>query len=108
MSANYPIVPSQVWRQQGAPESTTTVSQSFLSKLAVKLGLKRDAAPHSEDLAFRSEALVTETDDYDCRIGEKAKKRRREAQKILKVTGQTGQHDFRGFSYQVLSDDHSA
>jgi len=92
MATNYPMIPPQVWRQQGAPESVATVSQSFLSHLAVKLGLRNDPAAPSNDTSRRDDslALITETEDHDCRIGEKARKRRREAQKVVKVPTQTG------------------
>jgi hypothetical protein len=89
-------IPPQVWRQNSAPETVGTVSQSFLVQLAARLGLKTDVSGPSAEITIRDSSQMTiimETVDYDCRIGEKGRKRRREAQKVKaqKVKKASGQ-----------------
>jgi len=87
---------SQERSQMGAPETVGTVSQSFLVQLAAKLGLRTNTSSPIAEIKSRGESgtIITETDDYDCRIGEKGRKRRREAQKVKKASGQTTGKEF--------------
>lgn len=80
---------SSAWRAQGAPESDEIASQEFLKQLAEEYAARADIAGLRSEWGPRSgrsgETITIDDNGYDCRVGKRASKRRREAKKTADV-----------------------
>lgn len=72
------IVDPGFWRQQGAADSDVTVSAAFLQSLAEELPGTVEKS-RSWQLEAARTVITEDVEGYDCRVGDRARKRRREA-----------------------------
>lgn len=77
---------SSVWRTQGAPESDEVATEDFLKRLSQEFAGKTDQNPEwTGSLAPPVGVVNVDEEGFDCRVGERARKRRREARKTATV-----------------------
>ena len=77
---------SATWRSQGAPESDEVATQDFLQQLSIEFAARVEgdggravwpSAPQPTDV------ITLDEEGFDCRVGKRARKRRREARKTV-------------------------
>ena len=77
---------SSTWRSQGVPDSDEVASEEFLKQLATEYAdkIKQNGVraewtiPSSQQIT----SITVDDEDFDCRVGKRAQKRRREAKTV--------------------------
>lgn len=80
---------SSTWRVYGAPDSEEVASEGFLTNLASEVGASKDALPGPSAVPPPVGIVTVDEEGFDCRIGKRARKRRREARKIVEPKQKT-------------------
>ena len=74
---------SSIGRSHGAPESDEEASEEFLARLASEFSAGKSLKPEAGNLVPASNVVTVDDEGFDCRIGKRARKRRREARKTV-------------------------
>lgn len=75
---------SSAWRTQGVPESDEVATQDFLQQLSDEFAARIDGNNMRAAYELQPvESITVDEEGFDCRIGERARKRRREANKVV-------------------------
>ena len=84
------------WHAQGAPDSDEVASESFLAELAAAISSRVPEVSSKKAKGPKlfsidpSIGVVIEDEGYDCRIGDRARKRRREAHTVAETRQKAG------------------
>lgn len=92
---------ASTWRTQGAPDSDEVASEDFLKQLSAEYTAKtkHDGAKPEWPAASSQHitSITVDEEDFDCRVGKRAQKRRREAHTVgdtkQKPSGTKGEDD---------------
>ena len=87
----------QEWHAQGASDSDEVASENFLAELAAAVSsrvpdvISKKAKGPKLFSIDPSIGVVVEDEGYDCRIGDRARKRRREAHNVAETRQKAGE-----------------
>ena len=77
---------SSTWHSQGAPDSDEMASEEFLKQLSTEYAarLEQDAVKPEWPVppSQQTTSITVDDEDFDCRVGKRAQKRRREAKTV--------------------------
>ena len=77
---------SATWRSQGAPESDETATEDFLHQLSMEYAARANQNGVKPDWptgpSQQTTSVTVDEEGFDCRIGKRAQKRRREAKTV--------------------------
>ena len=70
---------SSTWRSQGAPESDDVATEDFLKQLSTEYAKGQQDETDLSYSALPTTSIAIDEEGFDCRVGKRAQKRRREA-----------------------------